>query len=126
MNMFPLDQIKAGYLLVIRDCVTDKLHRVIVNYNIHDALGYSGDGIWDSINSFNANLEIKTGDCKKVLYCIESVYGRAYNCRLLSDKTTNRSLLWKREPDAKKMTIDEIEKILGYPIEVISKEIKNE
>lgn len=118
MELFPIDQIKSGYLLVIRDCLFNEVYYAVVNYNRHDALGYYGDKIYDSINSLDANLEIKAGN--KVLYRVEAIYGRAYNCKLMSCDVDDRRLIWKRELDAKKLTVSEIEKFLGYPVEIIA------
>lgn len=51
---------------------------------------------------------------------IVEVYGYASNCGwAIKISTEYRTLLWKRE-EVKKMTVEEIEKELGYKIEIVS------
>lgn len=38
---------------------------------------------------------------------------------VFTTNTASRDLLWEREPEAKKLTVDEISKLLGYKVEVV-------
>ena len=38
---------------------------------------------------------------------------------VFTTKTEHRKLLWSREPEAKKLTVDEISKLLGYKVEIV-------
>jgi len=38
---------------------------------------------------------------------------------VFTTKVEHRKLLWSREPEAKKMTVDEISKLLGYKVEIV-------
>lgn len=56
-------------------------------------------------------------------YDIVKVWGlntktAGYKYTLTAD-TECRDLLWEREPEAKKLTVDEISKLLGYKVEVV-------
>lgn len=42
-----------------------------------------------------------------------------YDEVFLTESTEHRDLLWEREPEAKKLTVDEISKLLGYKVEVV-------
>ena len=39
--------------------------------------------------------------------------------KVFTVNTEGRDLLWEREPEAKKLTVDEISKLLGYKVEVV-------
>lgn len=52
---------------------------------------------------------------------ITSVYGYCtFGFKSCAISTDDRPLLWKREEPAKKMTVEEIEKELGYKVEIVS------
>ena len=73
-----------------------------------------------SLASYDDNLKNTVDDGWDVM----EVYGysiSAYSARKIS--TDDRKLLWKRE-EAKKMTVSEIEKELGYKVEVVAEEVK--
>lgn len=52
-------------------------------------------------------------------HMVVKVYGCTNQIRLLSNSTDERKLLWQRP---KKMTVAEVEEILGYPIELVEAE----
>ena len=56
-------------------------------------------------------------------YDIMKVWGlvKSTSCYAISltTRTEGRDLLWEREPEAKKLTVDEISKLLGYKVEVV-------
>lgn len=54
-------------------------------------------------------------------YDIVEVYGYStINGRTRDIETAHRKLLWKRE-EPKEMTLEEVEKALGYPVKIVNK-----
>ena len=81
----------------------------------------NNEGRWMDLREFNNDLSCSV----MPEYTITEVYGYskfAYQARDMS--TSCRTLLWKRENRTKKMTVAEIEKELGYKIEVVSEDSK--
>lgn len=58
---------------------------------------------------------------KNTAYDITEVYGYpVFSASSLDISTENRELLWKRE-EPKEMTLEEVEKALGYPVKIVNK-----
>lgn len=104
-NNFSKINIKAGYVLEFQNGSL-----AIITYNADDELCYAGDHVWGNVSDLN-----KFCGSKEVI----AVYGRCkYNSNSYKPTKDGRLCLWKRvEP--KKMTLEEIEKLLGYEIEII-------
>lgn len=72
---------------------------------------------WLRISNFSNNLSSDS-----VEFTIDKVYETiGYNFQTLFNDG-KLTLIWEREELAKKMTVEEIEKELGYKVEIISKE----
>lgn len=84
----------------------------------------SDDGSWLHSEDVNDDLtcrRVKWGEPTDSLDIME-VYGwSGWPSNAMYVATAGRKLLWKRE-DPKKMTVSEIEKELGYKIEVVADE----
>lgn len=123
------NDIRAGMLIVMRELESGKLYNLTVNYNASDELGcanyHGGRCVVDqeddffNINSLTPEFEHLRFPLKTVDAVVEEIYGRCNNKYLMHNTPYGRQLLWKR-PATKKMTVSEIEKILGYKIEVVS------
>ena len=82
---------------------------------------FARNGGFMELDSYNHLFNNKSG---KREWDIIEVYDRPSLCCFTTEVSTeNRELLWKRE-EAKKMTVSEIEKILGYKVEVVAEEVK--
>lgn len=102
--------LKVGMIVKTRE---DELFMVMPACNVNLVL--SNGRHWMSLDSYNDDC---TASCVK--YDIVKVYGLTqmpHKATIVS--TDSRELLWERE-EAKKMTVAEIEDILGYKIEVVS------
>ena len=114
-NIFKRDDIKAGYLLVVRDKNGDESN-MTVSMDKRGRLGCcTPKKYWCPVDEFNDELDYPAGRDK---LCIIAVYGPTSNAFLLDNSTENRDLLWKRQ-EVKKMTVAEIAKALGYPVEIV-------
>lgn len=129
--------IRAGMLIVMRELESGKTYNLTVNYNASDELGcanYNPDMVVSLHNSYDTidmednffNVKSLTPEFEyrgfppgSILAVVEAIYGRSNNKYLMHNTTHGRQLLWKR-PETKKMTVSEIEKILGYKIEVVA------
>jgi hypothetical protein len=114
-GIFPLDEIEAGYLLKIHDDDGSEYY-MTVNYNCRNDLGCScpEPHCYWNLNRFDDNLIYR--DAR-----IIAIYGRSLNKLLLANTPEERELLWERkeETKAKKMTVTEVCKALGYDIEIV-------
>lgn len=118
---FTKADLKVGYVVKYR------------NGNLRMVMPYAGglafttiDGLWLNIGTeLNDDLTEKKGifEGDGILDVME-VYGlNTYGSRTCNISTDDRELLWKREEKpAKKMTVSEIEKALGYKVEVVAEE----
>ena len=142
MDMFKLSDIKAGYLLRVKDEKEDKEFNMTVvpavAYNPHplavicfDAkpapaghLACCGAGDFWPINHFTDDLECRNYPAKVI-----AVYGYTHPKGLLDNSTEDRELLWERKeaeepveesPAATvKMTKAEICEKLGFEVEIV-------
>lgn len=116
---FTKDDLKVGYVVKMRD---GSLNMVMPNNN-DELITVDASGGWMYLKRYNDCL---FNSCNDLLvsntsnFDIMEVYGRAKpNNETLKLDISDRDLLWKRE-EAKKMTVEEIEKELGYKIEIVS------
>ena len=121
---FTKDDLKAGYVVKYRN---GDLEMVLMSgtYGNEDpmliSVGPSGN--WTDIaKDIDDNLLCTRAHMRH--YDIVEVYGYSLYANCARDVSTDdRKLLWKRE-EAKKMTVSEIEKILGYKVEVVAEEVE--
>ena len=141
-NIFKKDDIKAGYLLRVKDTETgETFNMTVVPTCAHDPdflakmlLGAkaraAGDLAcccpgerWWPLYLFDDYLVTENAESQ-----VEAVYGYTAPKFLLDNSTEDRELLWEREeeqatedtqPEPKKMTVAEIAKALGHPVEVV-------
>lgn len=109
MKMFKKEDIKAGYLLEFQN---GKL--AIVTYNDRDELCYSSENKWGNIEDLTGELK-QFEDGPRVV----AIYGRTYNACAYALKKQGRMLLWKCEEPKTKMTLTQIEALLGKSIEIV-------
>lgn len=127
-NIFKKADIKAGYLLRVKN--GDKEFNMTVAptkaytapFIAHLILGEvdtaagdlacCGADHWWPVKYFNDDLETRTGDQ------VVAVYGYTTVGSVLDNSTRNRELLWERDAP-KRMTLEEIEKALGYQVKVV-------
>ena len=116
---FTKNDLKVGYVVKLRDGGLEMVTMSgICGSNNSMLISIGTSGVWTDISrNIDDNL------CRKDNtrdYDIVEVYGYSqYAYCALKVSTENRELLWKRE-EAKKMTVEEIEKELGYKIEIVS------
>lgn len=112
---FTKDDLKVGY--IVRD--GHDLY-MVMDTNLGERIIVDKNGGWMRLCSYDNDLKcVGFEDARK--YDISEVYGysdsRTKACYISTD---HRELLWKREDPVKKMTVKEIEKELGYKIEIVS------
>lgn len=118
-KIFTKADLKVGYIVKLKESTVP--HMVAMN-NVGDMGFVDKDGGWLNLNTYSKEL----ADKLPILgsdWSVMEVYGYSYFIRDAYKFTTdNRKLLWKREEEkpAKKMTVAEIEKILGYKVEVVA------
>lgn len=115
-NIFKKADIKAGYLLRVKDDDGDEYNMTVVPCDgLTSILAVcSPEKSWWPLGSFNDALE----------YCdskVVAVYGCTAPKFLLDNSTEDRQLLWKRktEPEPVKMTLAEIAEKLGHPVMIV-------
>lgn len=117
-NMFSKSVIKAGYLLVCHDIGNNTTYNATVNYGSNGELAACCPKYVDFFP-----ISLLEDDLTRIGFgvnmCVMEVYGTTSNAHMLDNSTDGRQLLWKRQVP-KKMTVEEIEKILGYKIEIVS------
>lgn len=93
-KMFPLEDIKAGYLLVVKDEKTGEVFNVTVvpsRFVCKEQLGCVCPGkYWGPLDSFGESIA-------KGNRSVQAVYGLTTNMHLLSNTTEGRNLLWERK-----------------------------
>lgn len=112
-KIFNRDDIKAGYLLVVKNTVTGEQYTMTVLPST-TGLGCCCPGVnWCSLTTFSEHTLASEG------HKIIEIYDRTSNMRLLDNSTEKRELLWARSAEVKKMTIEEICDALGYDVEIV-------
>ena len=116
---FTKDDLKVGYVVKTREY---RLYMVMPDENDNLVIireGHTGEPVSNYRRDFIHNLSDRF-DCVRGMDIAE-VYGRhKFRYHGLDISTENRPLLWKRE-EPKEMTIEEIEKALGYPVKIVNK-----
>ena len=120
---FTKADLKVGYVVKLRDGSLE----MVMMWGVFGSkdpmlISVGTSGWWTSIaRDIDDNLcrQDNKRDCD-----IVEVYGYSLYANCARDVSTDdRELLWKRE-EAKKMTVSEIEKALGYKVEVVAEEVK--
>lgn len=117
---FTKDDLKVGYVVKLKNSTEPHM----VGMNNAGEMGFvDKDGGWVRLEHYDEFLADKLphmgGD-----WSVMEVYGYTkYVYDAYKFTTGNRELLWKRE-EAKKMTVAEIEKALGYSVEIVAEEVK--
>lgn len=107
--IFKKEDVKAGYLLEFQNGLL-----AIVTYNCEDKLCYSSDKKWGYVEDLTNELyQFKDGPR------VVAIYDRTYNACAYALSKQGRNLLWKCEPTKTKMTLAQIEALLGKSIEII-------
>lgn len=121
-KQFTKKDLKVGYVVKTR---ARGLYMVAVNANEELVMANTSQG-WMPLHGYNDDLtdsgrtSLFVGTANEN-YDIVEVYGYSRNnCTTVSVSTENRTLLWKRE-EPKEMTLEEIEKALGYPVKIVNK-----
>lgn len=118
---FTKADLKVGYVVKLRDGSLEMVMMSgVCGLRNHALLSVGTSGCWTNIAQ-----DIDDNLCRhdnKRDYDIVEVYGYStYAYCALKISTDDRELLWKREEKpAKKMTVAEIEKALGYKVEVVA------
>lgn len=116
--MFNKDDIMPGYVLEFKDKDGLTHFALVVNCNLVEeeiTKCYSSEYRWGRVSDLDNRL--CRGDGLKVV----KIYGYSkYVCDAYKLMIDGRDLIWERK-EAKKMKIEEIEKILGYPIKIVNK-----
>lgn len=109
---FKLEDIKIGYMVEVT-VIGDEHIKYLCTATIWDGFKILTNGIyWFKLSDFDDNMKSTFDKITKVWGYTENPESMWYN------DTDKRPLLWER-PSAKKMTMAEIEKILGYEIEIV-------
>lgn len=150
MANFKLSDIKAGYLLRVKDTDENRefnmtvipckaadpdvafIAKLLGDNSVSDKdgdLACNNPGKdWWPIKHFENNMETPSG-----MYRVMAVYGYAPPRTLMDNSTEDRELLWEREEAAEptegeknvapvKMTMAQIQKALGYEVELAEEE----
>lgn len=120
-KMFSKDDLKVGYVVQRRDgtlfMVVPVMSKGGAN-NEYEMRIVDKEYHWDSIPKYSDDLKT---DNNFTGFDIVKVYGfskYANNCLQIS--TENRNLIWERKEEIKKeMTVEEIEKELGYSVKIV-------
>ena len=119
-NIFTKNDLRAGYIVVIDGAP----HMVMYAQSKQSGMcnriiAVNNHGGWTDLNEFYTDDLVHANDGNLT---ITEVYGYNKYAHMAREVSTDqRPLLWKRA-EAKKMTISEIEKELGYKIEVVAGE----
>lgn len=106
--------LKAGMLLLCEEC--GKRELCLVSYNSDGRLNWSGEHIWSDEDVLNDDLTYGLfPPYNKILKVYDRIDGNRAAHEL---KTDRRQLLWERK-EPTELTVEEIEKLLGYPIKVV-------
>lgn len=109
-GFFKKEDIKAGYLLEFNSG-----NLAIVTYNHEDELCYSAEHKWGNVNDLSDEL-CQCGDSDPRVIAI---YGRTYNADAYKIRKQGRNCLWKYEEPKLKLTLKQIEELVGHPVEIV-------
>lgn len=128
-DYFKKDDIKPGYLVEHKNGLLRLV--TFTNNNKPDKILVSDEGQWGYLHNYSDELTVDFNSG----YDIVKIYGFTRWCyEALMCETDGRPLLWERKeekveekkPEPKKLTVAEIEKELGYSVEIISEGAENE
>lgn len=126
--MFKKDDIKPGYLARFT-CTKDN-----PVYDVGETFYATAFTCRDSFNQEKVVLVAKSGDKSASIgiraselpdtletghFRLDAVFGPTLPHMAYRNDTSGRVLLWKRET-AKRMTLEEVEKALGHPVELVT------
>ena len=104
-------EIKDGYIVVFQDLANKSIYRTIAMSTECDHIYCSNEITYFDLNNY------KNKDMSSGFYKIIKVYGKRKTGAPFSFSLVDRELIYDVEP--KQMTKAEIEKILGYSIDII-------
>lgn len=134
---FSKKDLRSGYVVEFRNGCRRLVTRagmftqILINPET-EAWNYLASGWCDDLTANDDKFRrLASSECRSPVqksndYDIMKVWGLvnttdAYGCAFETD-IQHRDLLWEREPEAKKLTVDEISKLLGYKVEVVGTE----
>lgn len=125
------DMLKSGYIVQLK---SGELRMVLRAGSFTHVL-VSEDGSWTYLSRWNDDLTRNLRSCLDQRYNgsgetvpgahndIVKVYGLVQGVKnyhnVLKITTEGRELLWDRNP-RRRMTLEEIERVLGYPVEIVT------
>lgn len=98
------DELKVGRVVEVKDAFDGTISLALVLKDENEKLILSGESYWNEVSGMRST--------------ITKIYSCANHKGAHIISTENRMLVWEIAP-AKKMTITEIENVLGYKIEVV-------
>lgn len=109
-KQFTKDDLKVGYVVKLRNG----------DVRIYMPCSFFSFSLVSTNGTITSCYDIDLRNTEDSCWDVMEVYGYAKNAgSALMTSIQNRELLWKRE-ETKKMTVEEIEKELGYKIEIVS------
>ena len=100
-------------LTVYRNCACSFAHP-----NHNDVFVDASNSSWSSFNSYTEDLKSKSGHVELDIVKVELVH-HPYDYNKYPNFAIVDKVLWTRE-ETKKLTVEEIESILGYKVEIVS------
>lgn len=118
-KQFTKDDLKVGYVVKTRNAGLYMIMPTNDDSLILVREGRQGEPVNNYLPDLMHNLSSRFASVQTL--DIMEVYGRpALKYHALCISTENRPLLWKRE-EPKEMTLEEVEKALGYPVKIVNK-----
>lgn len=123
-NTFTKEDLKSGFVVKLRNGE----HRMVMRAGgFTKILVNPSTGAWEYLSSWNNDLRsTRVYPATNLLdkkHDIMAVYGLvkgpAFYAGVLQAATGCRELLWERK-EAKKLTVEEISKMLGYEVEIVA------
>lgn len=111
MKNFSNEDLKAGMLVILKNGIAGILIPVMDELEV-----YSKD-LDAETEAYLYSSELEKGSPDE-RYAIVKVYGLSKNYSLFDIFT--RNLLWEYKYEPKELTIEEVEKLLGYSIKIVS------
>lgn len=119
MKQFTLDDLRTGMLVVLRNGVKGVVIKDMVSSYTTESLIVNGkDQVWETLHTYNKDLTTIDRDDQYLDIMEVWQLPHPYCMQDLEYKREDRKLLWKRE-EVKELTVEEISKLLGYPVKVV-------
>lgn len=110
-------ELKTGMVVTARDMEKYMVYKDCAYKDEHTlSVLAREDGVWSSIDNYNDDLTVP--DCRS-LDIMKVEVPKHPRLAWQKYKESNYTTIWERKPP-KKMTVAEIEAILGYSVEIIS------